>query len=160
MLNQSRERKYQYKNEDYGLSLQNLIEKKIQIMTEVKEKTSVLTGLLGMPLDLTGLERVFPDIVPVYKPTEISYGGKRYILREPLDCEVTLGTGCDTFFIEYEPFLIWGAGYTWDEAVDFFSAQFATVYDLFNEDGEDKLADHYVKILRDMNKLVTNVITW
>jgi hypothetical protein len=126
-------------------------------MTEVKEKTTVLTGLLGM---IAGLEQVRPNIVPTYKPTEIVYGGKKYVFREPLDCKVTLGTGRTAYRINYNPFLIWGAGPTWEEAVDFFNAQFATVYDLFNEDGEDKLADHYVKILRDMNKLVTNVITW
>jgi hypothetical protein len=133
-------------------------------MVEVKEKTNVVTGLgmLGMTLDLTETRQAFPEIVPIYNPKEIVYGGKRYVLREPLqcECEFTPDGGNDTFFIEYHPFLIWGAGRTMEEAIYFFSSQFATVYELFNEDGEDKLADHYVKILRDMNQLVTDIETW
>jgi hypothetical protein len=131
-------------------------------MVEVKKQTTVLTGLLGMPLDIAVPQQAFPEIVPIYNPKEIVYGGKKYVLREPLqcECEFTPDGGNDTYCIDYHPFLIWGAGRTWEEAVNFFNAQFATVYELFNEDGEDKLADHYVKILRDMNKLVTNVVSW
>jgi hypothetical protein len=129
-------------------------------MIDVKERTNVLTGLLGMPLDLTGLEQVFPEIVPVYKPEEIDYNGKRYLLKEPLDCTVTLGTGDTTYHIEYKPFDIWGAGYTIEEAVEFFNYQFADTYDSFNEDGESKLAPHYINVLRLMNEQVTNVITY
>jgi hypothetical protein len=123
-------------------------------MIEVKEKTNVLTGLLGM---IAGLEQVRPNIVPTYKPTEIDYNGKKYVLREPLDCKVTLGTGSTTYRINYDPLLIWGAGYTMDEAIEIFNLQFADTYDTFNEDGEGKLCNVYQDILRLINKLVISV---
>jgi hypothetical protein len=133
-------------------------------MVEVKEKTNVVTGLglLGMSLDIAVPQQAFPEIVPIYNPKEIVYGGKRYVLREPLqcECEFTPDGGNDTFFIRYRPFLIWGAGYTMEEAVDFFNFQFATTYNLLNKDGEDKLCGVYKDILKAMNKLVTNVVSW
>jgi hypothetical protein len=98
------------------------------------------------------------EVLADYSPTEINYNGKKYVLREPLRCSVLKVD--NLYAIEYDPLGVWGAGKTWDEALDFFSCRFATFYELFNEDGEDKLADHYVKILKAMNELVTDVKTW
>jgi hypothetical protein len=91
---------------------------------------------------------------PVYHPTEINYDGKRYVLREPLQCEVTLGTGNDTYCIDYEPLGIWGAGETWKQAVDFFSFQFACKYDGFRT---DKVAKHFLPAVKLMNEIVIKV---
>jgi hypothetical protein len=120
-------------------------------MTEVKEKTNVLTGLLGM---IAGLEQVRPNVVPTYKPTEINCDGKKYVLREPLQCEVTLGTGNDTYCIDYEPLGIWGAGETWKQAVDFFGFQFACKYEGFQT---DKLAQHFLPAVKLMNEIIIKV---
>jgi hypothetical protein len=96
---------------------------------------------------------------PVYHPTEIRYDGKRYVLREPLqcECEFTPNSGGETYIIDYDPFFIWGAGRTMEEAVDFFNFQFATTYDLLNQEGEEKSTPHFRKILKAMNGQVIKV---
>jgi hypothetical protein len=99
-----------------------------------------------------------PCSFPVYQPKEIQYNGKRYVLKEPLDCKVLRGTGVTSYCIEYDPLDVWGAGRTWDEAVDFFNFQFTTTYDSLNEDGEDGLADYYHPMLRLINSMVINVV--
>jgi hypothetical protein len=131
-------------------------------MVEVKEKTNVVTGLglLGMSLDIAVPQQVFTNIVPVYRPTEIVCEGKRYIFREPLQCqcEFTPDGGDDTYFIKYKPFGIWGAGETWKQAVDFFSFQFAAQYEHFTELGDEKIGNVYRNVLRLMQDMVTRII--
>jgi hypothetical protein len=145
-------------------------------MVAVKEKTKVKTGtVVKIGVDDTGAIRVttgntpWVDLdeedeedyeepqscsSPVYHPTEIVYGGKKYVLKEPLQCEVTLGSGSDTYCIDYEPLGIWGAGETWKQAVDFFGFQFACKYEGFQT---DKLAQHFLPALKLMNEIVIKV---
>jgi hypothetical protein len=151
-------------------------------MVEVKEKIKVKPGtVVKIGLDDKGDIRVSkgstpwvdideedeedyvepqPCSFPVYHPTEIRYDGKRYVLREPLQCqcEFTPNSGEETYIIDYEPFLIWGAGCTWEEAVDFFSCQFASQYELFTELGDEKIGNVYRDILHLMQSMVTRVV--
>jgi hypothetical protein len=98
-----------------------------------------------------------PCDFPVYRPTEIEYKGKKYFLKAPLDCVVLRGRGSESYCIEYDPLDVWGAGRTWEEAVDFFNFQFTSTYDSLNEDGEERLANHYHPILKLINSMVIKV---
>jgi hypothetical protein len=98
-----------------------------------------------------------PCDFPVYRPTEIEYNGKKYFLKAPLDCVVLRGSGGESYCIEYDPLDVWGAGRTWEEAVDFFNFQFTTSYDWFNEFGEEKVGHVYLPVLKLMNEMVIKV---
>jgi hypothetical protein len=136
---------------------------------ELDNYSSVLSGVARIDVDpSSGTVRVVPTIVdsclgvpdgalPAYRPSEIVYECRRYILKEPLDCEVT--RGLDGFYgISYKPFSIWGSGESMSECVEEFSYQFAHTYARFNELGYSRLCHVYQDVLRKMNESVLEVV--
>jgi hypothetical protein len=65
-------------------------------MIGFKEKVQSTEFIPGMIPDVAGswvelmttIPQLMPNLLPTYRPSEIVYGGKRYILREPLECVV------------------------------------------------------------------------
>jgi hypothetical protein len=131
-------------------------------MLRVKERVGVVPGVeldsypsgkgvvrIDMDVDSSsGTIRVVPTVVgsclepplvpgdtlPVYHPREIEFEGKRYILKEPLECDVHWDVeGGDYLWVEYAPLELYGAGYTLSEAVEHFSLRFADRYEFYNE---------------------------
>jgi hypothetical protein len=146
-------------------------------MVAVKKQTKVKTGtVVKIDLDDAGMLRVTTgnmtqidsddeddyETLPTYQPTEIVYGGKKYVLREPLQCKVVReGT---TFGVEYDPLGIWGAGDTMEEAIDFFCYQFADTYEWLNElhdhkgeQGVPGIGENLENVRQLINKLVIHV---
>jgi hypothetical protein len=107
-----------------------------------------------------------PDLLPAYRPSEIVYGGKRYILREPMECVVRWDDeGGDFLWVEYNPLEIFGTGYTVDEAIDLFGMTFADMYKWtnrvhahMNEPGAIRLGERFEWIRCRLNELVVSVM--
>jgi hypothetical protein len=108
---------------------------------------------------MTTIPQLMPSgVLPVYRPSEIVYGGKRYILREPLECEVYWDEEVGDFlWIEYAPLGLHSTGYTLSEAIERFNMKFALDYIHFNRRGEGGLGTRLGEVLRLMNKLVIAV---
>jgi hypothetical protein len=127
-----------------------------------KEITKVLPGTrVTIEVNVDALVEKY-SMQPAYQPKEICCDGKRYILKEPLQCKVVREGR--TIGIEYDPLGIWGAGDTWEEAVDFFNYQFADTYEWLNELHDHKgepgvlgIGDALEKVRQLINSLVINV---
>jgi hypothetical protein len=111
---------------------------------------------IGIDIDLSGVLPAAVQPLPVYHPREIVHDGKRYVLREPLECVVSHGTN-GFYNIDYEPFEIWSGGYGMAEAISDFSYQFADTYEYFNRLGHDGLGTLYQKVLQLMNDQIMEV---
>jgi hypothetical protein len=106
-----------------------------------------------------------PDLLPAYRPSEIVYGGKRYILREPLECVVRWDDeGGDFLWVEHNPLDIFGTGYTVDEAIDLFGMTLADMYEWtnrvhahMNDPGVIRLGERFEWIRCRLNELVVSV---
>jgi hypothetical protein len=165
-------------------------------MLRVKEKVGVLPevdtgkklmypsgntgGVVRVDIDVdsaSGTVRVVPSIVdsclgvpgdalPAYRPSEIVYDGKRYVLREPLECDVTFESVDDESFyrIRCESYRLFASGDTFTEAVELFGFKFADAYEYLNAVHRDP-AGHGVRglgeglelIRRGLNGLVVSV---
>jgi hypothetical protein len=109
---------------------------------------------------------VFGDALPVYHPREIEFEGKRYILREPLECDVHWDAeGGDFLWVEYAPFEIYAAGPTLSEAVNWFVLKFACNYERYQELSDPgnssgiRLSARLESIRVRMNACIKSVIT-
>jgi hypothetical protein len=71
------------------------------------------------------------DALPKYRPSEIEYEGRRYIFREPLECEVSWEL--EPYFIRYRPFGITVASPVLSAAIEEFAFEFAHDYERYNE---------------------------
>jgi hypothetical protein len=113
---------------------------------ELDNYSSVLSGVARIDVDpSSGTVRVVPTVVvdsclgvpdgalPEYRPTEIVYEGRRYILREPLDCEVTWDSEYSCYWIRCPWLDLRTTGLTLEEAVECLSAEFDYVYERYNE---------------------------
>jgi hypothetical protein len=99
---------------------------------------------------MTTIPQLMPSgVLPVYRPSEIVYGGKCYILREPLECAVSW-EGDDTYYyaIRYRPFELNAMGLTFSEAVFRFGFKFADKYEWLNAVHKDPVS-HGVRGLGD-----------
>jgi hypothetical protein len=136
-----------------------------QRMVDVKKQTKVMTGgVVQTGKDNPAVVSIGADDVariaaaeglPIYQPDQINYNGKRYILKEPLLCEVSWEW--NAFFIRYKPFRIVATATTWLETVEEFSFEFADTYEGFNEEGMEGLGHLYQEVLRLMNEMVIKV---
>jgi hypothetical protein len=105
-------------------------------------------------------------VLPAYRPSEIEYDGKRYILKEPLECVVRWDDeGGDFLWVEYNPLDLFSTGYTIDVAIDRFSFKFADAYEYLNGVHADParygvlgLGDRLEEVRQGINLLVTSVI--
>jgi hypothetical protein len=145
---------------------------------ELDNYPSVLSGVARIDVDpSSGTVRVVPSVVvdsclsvpdgalPEYRPSEIVYGGKRYILKEPLECVVRWDDeGGDFLWVEYNPLDIFGTGDTVDEAIELFSFTFADAYEYLNGVHRDPagygvlgLGDRLEEVRVGLNALVASV---
>jgi hypothetical protein len=149
-------------------------------MVAVKEQTKVMTGtVVKIDLDDAGAIRVTTgnmtqididddeedeenyETFPPYQPTAIEYDGKRYILREPLQCTVKWDDeGGDFLWVEYEPFDLYNTGRTIEEAIQRFNEWFAINYERNNELVESgvRLGERLEEIRCLMNQSVLTAI--
>jgi hypothetical protein len=124
------------------------LKEKVGVLPEVEldNYPSVLSGVARIDVDpSSGTVRVVPTVVvdsclsvpddalPAYRPTEIVYGGKRYVFREPLDCEVSWDAEYSFYWIRYAPFELVATGYSMSEAIEEFSFKLSDTYEWFNE---------------------------
>jgi hypothetical protein len=150
------------------------VKEKVGVLPEVEldNYPAVLSGVARIDVDSSsGTIRVVPSVVesclepplvpgdvPAYRPSEIEFEGKRYILREPLECDVYWDEEVGDFlWIEYAPLGLHSTGYTLSEAIDRFNMKFALDYIHFNRRGEGGLGTRLGEVLRLMNKLVIAV---
>jgi hypothetical protein len=133
-------------------------------MLRVKERVGVLpgvdtdyypsgntSGVVQVDIDVdssSGTVRVVPTIVdsclelplvpgdalPAYRPSEIVYGGKRYIFREPLECVFHWDDECaDCLWIECAALDLFSTGHTVSEAISRFNEKFGVYYECNKE---------------------------
>jgi hypothetical protein len=113
---------------------------------------------IGIGFDLSGALPASVQPLPAYHPREIVYDGKRYILREPLECAVTWED--DAYFIRYRPFDLVATDYTLPGAILEFSSKFGFYYEHSNElalSGVRRLGTRLESIRLQMNALVLEV---
>jgi hypothetical protein len=152
-------------------------------MVAVKEQTKVKTGtVVKIDLDDTGAIRVTTgnmtqididdededdyETLPTYNPTAIEYDGKRYILKEPLQCTVKWDDdGGNYLWVEYPPFDLYNTGRTVEEAIQRFNEWFADTYEWLNDvhndpqkHGAKGLGERLEEVRQGMNAMVTAVI--
>jgi hypothetical protein len=126
------------------------VKEKVGILPEVEldNYPSVLSGVARIDVDpSSGTVRVVPtavesclgvplvpsDALPAYRPSEIEYGGKRYVFHEPLECDVRWDDeGGDFLWVEYNALDLFAVGDTVEEAVEEFNYRFASDYERFN----------------------------
>jgi hypothetical protein len=102
----------------------------------------------------------------IYNPTAIDYDGKRYVLKEPLQCTVKWDDdGGNYLWVEYPPFDLYNTGRTVDEAVQRFNEWFADTYEWLNDvhndpqkHGAKGLGSRLEEVRVAMNNMVTAVI--
>jgi hypothetical protein len=145
-------------------------------MVKVKEKIKVKTGtVVKIDVDDKGMVRVTTgntpwvdldeeeedeenyEALPTYKPTEIVYEGKRYIFRQPLDCQVTWEW--DAYFIRYQPFGLIATDFTFEGAIKEFNYKFDSDYQWFNELGETGLGNLLDEARQNMNAQILQILT-
>jgi hypothetical protein len=112
---------------------------------------------------MAAMPQLLPNIgIPTYRPTKITYDGKRYILREPLDCTVTWeeDDGEAYYCVDYDPFELYASGDTIEEAIELFNMKFDDRYQYYNELAKPdniyglQLDERLDNIRKNMNELV------
>jgi predicted RNase H-like HicB family nuclease len=123
------------------------VKEKVGVLPEVEldNYSSVLSGVARIDVDpLSGTVRVVPTVVesclgvplvpgdalPAYCPSEIVYGGKRYVFREPLECAVYWDEeDGDFLWVECAYLGLHSTGYTLEVAIDRFNEKFGLYYE-------------------------------
>jgi hypothetical protein len=160
------------------------LKEKVGVLPEVEldNYSSVLSGVARIDVDSSsGTVRVVPtavesclapplrpgDALPEYCPTEIEYEGRRYILKEPLDCEVYWDEeDGDFLWIECAELGLHSTGYTMEVAIERFSMKFACEYERNNELSSPsnksgiRLSAELSEYLRRMNAIVLTIINY
>jgi hypothetical protein len=142
--------------------------KTVNVQTK-QDNTVTLLDVGGAWMGLmTAMPQLIPNLgLPTYRPTEINYDGKRYMLKEPLMCTVTWEEveGEAFYSVDYEPFELYASGDTVEEAIDLFAFKFADtyawlnkIYDHSHELGAVRLSEDLEKERQKMNRLVWAII--
>jgi hypothetical protein len=105
------------------------------------------------------------DALPAYRPSEIEFEGKRYILREPLECDVYWDEDGENYlWIDCASLDLRSTGRTVEEAIFRFNQKFAWDYERNNElavPGNKYgfgLGAHSAEVLGRMNALIKAVV--
>jgi hypothetical protein len=118
---------------EVNFALRNSISRKVYLILELA-KTATIT----------------------YAPSEISIYGKRFILHEPLVCQVEVEE--DGYFIYHDGLGITSGGETMESAKKDFNEWFGHTYMRFNELGDDQLSPRFQAARKLINQLVKEVV--